>query len=125
MTKRNSYYVIGTLTLLVLILVVLVLLYNDRPRLSQTNFNRLEWIEGTALERGRMIDDLIESDTLIGKHRKQVTELLGPPDMQGEQIMAFTVDIGQRWFWFGSPWYYQLYIHFGSKATVQKVGYSD
>lgn len=131
MSEKRSYYVLASTALLLVIVAVLTLFYTDgfpfltdKPADQQTVFDSSEWKRGDERERGKMIDDLISRSILIGKDREEVTAILGPPDKQGDELIAYTVDMGQR-FWFNSPWYYDLYVSFDSTGTVQTVGYTD
>lgn len=131
MSKKRSYLILSSTALLLVIVATLTLFYTDgipfltdRPADQQIAFDRSEWKRGDERERAKMIDDLIDRSILIGKDREEVTAILGPPDKQGDTLIAYTVDLGQR-FWFGSPWYYDLYVSFDSTGTVQTVGYTD
>ncbi len=131
MPEKRSYYVLASTALLLVIVAALTLFYTDgfpfltdKPADQQTVFDSSEWKKGDKRERGKMIDDLINRNILIGKDREEVTTILGPPDKQGDDLIAYTVDMGQR-FWFSSPWYYDLFVYFDSTGTVQKVGYTD
>lgn len=127
MSEKRSYILLSILSVLLIIIGALSLIYLDvfsNGINEQIAFDRSEWKNGDERTRGKMIEDLIDRHLLIGKNREEVTSLLGPPDKQGEELIAYTIDLGQR-FWFGSPWYYDLYVHFDSAGTVQTVGYTD
>ena len=41
--------------------------------------------------RESMVDDLVQSDTLIGMNRSEVTELLGDPELNSDGALSFLV----------------------------------
>jgi hypothetical protein len=88
-------------------------------------FNSQKWKTGTALDRGRMSQDLMRNDRLIGLTRPEVWELLGPPDhhFDDNPTLYYRIDIGFR---FGfTPWLYVLHVRFDSAGRVAHVGATD
>lgn len=84
-------------------------------------FNSEKWKNGSELDRGRMSQDLMRSDRLIGLTRPEVLELLGPPDHDLD--LAYRIDIGFR---FGfTPWLYVLNVRFDSTGRVVRVSATD
>ena len=62
---------------------------------SRKPFNSAEWINGDAVERGRMYPDLFLSRKLNGKSPDDVINLLGEPDkkrtVEGREVWLYYV----------------------------------
>lgn len=62
----------------------------------KNSFNAAKWNEGgvdwqMSNTREKMVDDLIESDTLIGLDTNQVLTLLGKPEFTDDSTLSFLV----------------------------------
>jgi len=63
---------------------------------SRQEFNSEKWkskpVDWWATDiRESMLDDLVQSDTLIGMDRNKVMELLGDPELNSEGTLSFLV----------------------------------
>lgn len=88
-------------------------------------FNSEKWKAGTLLDRGRMSQDLMRSDRLIGLTRPEVLDLLGPPDhdLKPDLDLPYRIDIGFRFCL--SPWLYVLWVRFDSTGRAVHVSATD
>ena len=92
-------------------------------RLRRTDFKSSSWIEGSPSDRARLVNDLVDSELLIGLTREQVSALLGPADFPVNEGIGYTIDRGHT---FGStPWMYTLSIRFDETGRVEEAWVHD
>lgn len=76
-----------------------------------------EWLMSD--KRERMIDDLIESDTLIGLNKSQITNLLGSSEYSDTSFFKYTVR--EKYGWDIDPEYItELFVEFDFKGSVTR-----
>ncbi len=88
-------------------------------------FNSEKWKAGSALDRGRMSQDLMNNNRLTGLTRDEVVAQLGPPDhdLGDDPTLIYRIDIGFR---FGTdPWFYVLGVRFDSSGRATHVFAKD
>jgi hypothetical protein len=111
------------LTVVILVVVVVVGYCTPviRAPLFDSRFAPEEWVRGDAQVRGRMARDLVSSQLLMGRSRKEVRTILSVPDVErfGGQTIRFRVDVGYRWVI--RPYLYDLVIRFGKGDEVFEV----
>jgi hypothetical protein len=61
---------------------------------SLSKFNSPDWKSGTALQRGTMATDLIETNTLIHKTKMEVIAILGIPQDSSKTDFNYILDYG-------------------------------
>lgn len=87
-------------------------------------FDSSLWKTGSLRQRGRMARDLESNDKLIGLSREEVVAMLGAPDHEDPDSVAYMVDIGYRFVF--DPWMYRLEIRFGKVSKrVEQVSLQD
>jgi len=74
---------------LVFLLFVVPWLLDPTSLWNAREFDSLSWREGDVELRVNMIDNLIDSERLIGLTSEQVIELLGEPDGSGEELYFY------------------------------------
>ena len=113
MIKLKGIGKIG-LFFLVAIIIAFILINNlEKP------FDSQKWLS-MSLQRYEMVDDLIESQILIGKPKNEVFEILGQPDSQSNSSKdAFIYNIGDPPSFFSSQKEYLLIVFNNQK--VEKV----
>ena len=67
-----------------LLIIALLLIGCD-----STHFESKDWIEGDYLQRGKMMDDLLQRGILEGKTRDEVLTLLGTPVTEMEGCLTY------------------------------------
>jgi hypothetical protein len=96
-------------------IVIAIILINS----LEEAFNSQQWLS-EPLQRYEMVDDLIESQFLIGKPKVEVLEILGPPDSKSSSKKdAFIYNIGDPPSFFPSQKEY-LFVVFNNEQ-VDKV----
>ncbi len=65
-----------------------------RTEAVQTAFDSGAWKSGIGGIRGRMANDLVERQLLLGKTRPEVIRLLGAPDQEGAGSLDYFVYFG-------------------------------
>lgn len=90
---------------LVAIIIAFILINNlEKP------FDAQKWL-AEPLQRYEMVDDIIESQILIGKPKNEVFEILGQPDSQSNSSKdAFIYNIGNPPSFFSSQKEYLLIV---------------
>lgn len=81
-------------------LIFLLLLGCDQPK--HIPFDAAQWTTADLRTRGRMVNDLLRRELLIGKTRGEVVELLGNPDFDGSEeliYLSYQVDIGHAYIY--------------------------
>lgn len=73
-----------------------------REDLGRRAFNSAGWqskhaTEGKYSIRSRMVDSLLSRHRLVGMSRKQVTKLLGPPDLGSTNEYEYTLGMERGW----------------------------
>ncbi len=67
---------------------------------SRKPFSSADWRAGDAVERGRMMHDLMDKFAVDAKHEAEVREILGEPDRKtsedGRVIWLYRVDLGHN-----------------------------
>lgn len=87
--------------------------------LLEKPFDAQKW-QTEPLQRYEMVDDLIESQILIGKPKHEVFEILGQPDSQSNSSKdAFIYNIGNPPSFFSSQKEYLLIVF--ENQQVEKV----
>lgn len=66
----------------------------DSTATVQTAFESSAWKADAAGTRHNMAQDLIDRGLLLGKSRAEVKALLGEPDQEGKEFLAYTVYSG-------------------------------
>ncbi|MGB3464460.1 MAG: hypothetical protein WBA74_04290 [Cyclobacteriaceae bacterium] len=115
---KNTISIISALALSPLVfrgVFVLYLLMNQFE--FNENFSKENWIEYPS-ERHKMAENIIETNMLIGEHKKQVSSILGDPDVsRGENIWNYNLGYSGRGL---SSRYMVLLLNF-KEDTVQSV----
>jgi hypothetical protein len=94
------------------------------PTFSAKRFEQPKWIKGTIRDRGEMVQSLQDSKILTNLTKKQVCELLGPPDVNyPNRKFYYTVDVGRLIA--GSMFPEQLYFVFDANEKVSDYGRVD
>lgn len=91
-------------------------------------FNSAAWKNGDRYLRGRMVDDLLRDSLLIGKTRKEVTDLLGSVgENASDSAWTYYTNNGDTGpLGLGGPWMFALQIDFDSASgLVKSVRYYD
>jgi hypothetical protein len=63
-------------------------------------FDSAQWADADLRTRGRMVDDLLRRELLLGKTRNEVIQLLGEPDFDSTEeltYLSYQVDIGHAY----------------------------
>ena len=96
----------------------------DNKQNVRMKFNSESWKKGDFKLRGKMSNDLVDSEILIGKTKDEVTELLGKFDGELSDMIFYKIDVG---IIFGSgKWLYMLMIYFDeSNNLVSEVVIGD
>ncbi|HSE20615.1 MAG TPA: hypothetical protein VLB68_03130 [Pyrinomonadaceae bacterium] len=89
---------------------------NNRP------FNNTKWIEGSLRDRGRMSEDLVNSNILIGATVGEAEQLLGPADFTYPTALQYKIDLGWP---LKDPKHYGLQVHFDASRRVHTVKIVD
>jgi hypothetical protein len=79
-------------------LLLLLLLGCGDPK--HVPFDALQWANADLRTRGRMVDDLLRRELLLGKNRNEVIQLLGEPDSDSAEeliCLSYQVDIGHAY----------------------------
>lgn len=65
---------------------------------SQLKFDSKAWIAGDAIDRGRMVRDIVINRIPNGKTREGIKEEFGEPDLQqtveGRSVWLYRIDLG-------------------------------
>ena len=94
------------------------------PAFSAKPFEQQLWIKGNLRDRGEMVQSLQDSKILTNLTKKQVCELLGPPDVNyPNRKFYYTVDVGRLIA--GSMFPEQLYFIFDANERVTEYGRND
>jgi hypothetical protein len=94
------------------------------PTFSAKSFEQQKWIKGNLRERGEMVQSLQDSKILTNLTKKQVCELLGPPDVNyPNRKFYYTVDVGRLIA--GSMFPENLYFIFDANEKVSEYGRND
>ena len=94
------------------------------PTFSAKPFEQQLWIKGDIRDRGKMVQSLQDSKILTNLTKKQVCELLGPPDVNyPNRKFYYTVDVGRLLV--GSMFPEQLYFIFDANERVYEYGRVD
>ena len=96
----------------------------DNKQNVRMKFNSESWKKGDFKLRGKMSNDLVDSEILIGKTKDEVIELLGKFDGELSDMIFYKIDVG---IIFGSgKWLYMLMIYFDeSNNLVSEVVIGD
>lgn len=66
-------------------------------KIPKEKFDEIVWKENIT-ERYKMIDDLLESDYLIGKSKKKIKDVFGEPEIVSEEGRVFQYKlVGRSW----------------------------
>ena len=71
-------------------IVIKTWIYNDFVR---RKFTKEEWING-KYERFEIVDNLLSNKKLIGLKKEELLQLLGKPDIRGENFIKYNLGIG-------------------------------
>ena len=96
----------------------------DNKQNVRMKFNSESWKKGDFKLRGKMSNDLVDSEILIRKTKDEVIELLGKFDGELSDMIFYKIDVG---IIFGSgKWLYMLMIYFDeSNNLVSEVVIGD
>jgi len=72
---------------------------------TEQKFNKEKWKNGTQIDRGNMITDLMNNKNtyLIGKTKSEIIELLGEPKDKNEINFLYLIDLGYM-----TPFYFNI-----------------
>jgi hypothetical protein len=94
------------------------------PTFQARSFDHQLWIKSSIRDRGEMVQNLQDSNILSNLTKKQVCELLGPPDVNyPNRKFYYTVDVGRLIA--GSMFPEQLYFIFDANERVVEYGRVD
>ncbi|MEZ4887017.1 MAG: hypothetical protein R3E32_19965 [Chitinophagales bacterium] len=97
---------------------------NSESELNNVKFSSEKWKVSDWREKGRMTDDIVENDLLIGKTKTEIVEMLGEPVQQTEDRFHYTVDIGIKYMY--DTWLYWLSVDFDTiEHKVNQVWLAD
>ncbi|WP_426432257.1 hypothetical protein ACPX19_06645 [Winogradskyella sp. HB-48] len=109
----------GIISKIVLFFLVAAVLAFALINFLEEPFDAQKW-QSEPLQRYEMVDDLIESQILIGKPKHEVFEILGQPDSQSNSSKdAFIYNIGNPPSFFSSQKEYLLIVL--ENQQVEKV----
>lgn len=96
----------------------------DNKQNVRMKFNSESWKKGDFKLRGKMSNDLVDSEILIRKTKDEVIELLGKFDGELSDMIFYKIDVG---IIFGSgKWLCMLMIYFDeSNNLVSEVVIGD
>ena len=88
---------------------------------TEQKFEKEKWKNGTQIDRGNMITDLMDNKNvyLIGKTQSEIIELLGHPKSNEETIFLYLIDFGYM-----TPFYFEITFD-KTKHKVYEISLSD
>ena len=90
----NVVSVIISVIIYSLLIQYLILIVTNIP---QKKFDKTKWINNPT-ERYKMVNNLVESDYLIGKNKDTIISIFGKPIKQNHQTNTMSYEfIGQTW----------------------------
>ncbi len=117
MVKQRHSYILLVVLLLALMLSALLLHLFEAP------FNSVSWVAHSS-ERYTMVDDLIESQLLKDKSKKEVITILGQPDIYSSSANAYFIyKLGDQSKFFQSRSEHLLIIFKAYKVSVVTLAY--
>lgn len=87
----------------------LILLMSCQNSSSHIPFEKEKWERADLRTRGKMVDDLLRKNLLVGKTKREVGNLLGEPDYEENLYLSYKVDLGKMYV-------YDLIIKFDSTS---------
>ncbi|MEL7118184.1 MAG: hypothetical protein AAFO07_02050 [Bacteroidota bacterium] len=88
-------------------------------------FDRTAWQDGTARERGQMVNYLLDSIGIVNKTKEELTYLIGEPDkkvvLEGEELPF----LFYYWLDKGHAYHYDMIIFFDSLNIAKEVLFDD
>jgi len=79
-------------------------------------FSSEGWKQGDSVTRGRMLGDLRRSGILIGKTKRQVEDLLGPPNREMKDTAITLIDGEHR-----APYVYSYRVTIGNEMIFHPI----
>ena len=89
---------------------------------NDESFASATWLASDARGRGRMSQDLVDSEVLVGLCEKQVVEMLGRPEKNWGSVHQYQINLG--WI-FKKPETYGLQVHYDQDRKVRRVKIVD
>lgn len=102
----------------ILLIVSVILLLISCEKKEMKTFNRISWLQNSQ-ERIYMVNDLINSEQLIGKTRKEIIEYLGEPHSEKYNYRIQEINNKQRIFDLRDK-NILAYLIFQHKLTIEK-----
>ena len=95
--RAGLQYVTAFLATIIILCVCAIIYSSILTRKESEKFDEVVWIDQPE-NRHKMIDDLLESDYLIGKKREQIKNLFGEPLSINKENNKLQYElIGQNW----------------------------
>lgn len=89
---------------------------------NNRRFDASAWQKANARERGRMAENLVKSQILIGKTADETQRLLGTADIDYGKALQYQIDMGLP---FKDPKHYGLQVHLDVNRIVREVRIVD
>ena len=115
--KRKIFKnILSALAAILIYFLLSVLFFNSLTKIPKEKFNEMVWKENIS-ERYKMIDDLRESEYLIGKSKNKINYVFGKPERILEEGKVFEYKlVGQSWADFKTI---KLKIHFKNDSVTK------
>ncbi|PWH83660.1 hypothetical protein DIS18_03645 [Algibacter marinivivus] len=95
--KKGFKNIISVLSAILIYSFISVLFFNNLTKIPKEKFDEIVWKENIT-ERHKMIDDLLESEYLIGKSKNKINDVFGEPEMVLEDGKIFQYKlVGRSW----------------------------
>ncbi len=75
----------------------LILLTSCQNSGGKIPFEKEKWEQADLRTRGKMVDDLLRQNLLVGKTKREVKNLLGEPDYEEDFNLSYKVDLGKMY----------------------------
>lgn len=79
-------------------------------------------VKANARDRGRMAQNLVDGQSLIGQNADVLRQTLGAPDKNWGRVVQYQIDLGWP---IKDPGTYGLQVHFDSQGNVALVKIVD
>lgn len=90
---------------------------------NNKSFSSTAWLKADARERGRMSEDLVKSNVLIGQAADEALRVLGQPDTAYPTALIYRIDMGMPFK--DDPKHTALQVHLDGNRTVREVKIVD
>lgn len=89
--------ILSALSAILIYFLFSVLFFNSLTKIPEEKFDETVWKENVS-ERHKMIDDLLESEYLIGKSKSKINDVFGKPKRVLEKGQIFEYElVGKSW----------------------------